>query len=328
MANTDSKDFPLLAYLDELVENLRQLVPKAIKAEDVEVVHDARVVTRRLKAAVDLMDSVVTGRCKKPFAKVTRTLRKQLGALRDLDVMLEHLGKIKEARFQNARNWLKDRLDHCRQDAVKDAASESPPARMLAKLGSWWGLRQEIAQARKAIDTLLAESVHLQLDAFAEQAAQVAAAMAGSASPHVKNDPHQLRIAGKSLRYTLEMAKKHGVPLPAKMTSLFKKMQESLGLWHDFIVLAERILCETVECDLALHNPILQGQILQLAQTTLKKAQANLKKTTDLWTTRGQDLSAQIRAAFPLTQSVEITAPETVSEPAKEISSQSPPEIS
>jgi hypothetical protein len=121
-------------------------------------------------------------------------------------------------------------------------------------------------------------------------------------APAEHNDPHEVRIAGKSLRYTLEMAGRHGMPLPPGVLALFKRLQESLGAWHDLVVLTEHILRESVDSDLALHDPALQGEILGLAQITLRRAQVELKKVADLWKSRGEELSRKIRAAFPLTE--------------------------
>jgi CHAD domain-containing protein len=293
MTETNPAEFALLKHLDSLVDNLRKLIPAALKGQDVEAVHDARVATRRLKAATEMLESVISGRCRKLFDRVTRRLRRQLGPLRDLDVMLEHLAEVKSERFELATTWLNKRLTLCREAAVVKAQKKAPPPQMLARLGSWWGLRQEIAEAHDAVDYLLSEGVHLQLDAFAEQAEKLKS-----------GDPHELRIAGKSLRYTLEMAKAHGVDLPPSVMSLFKRLQESLGLWHDHVVLTERILCEIVECDLALHDPSLAEQILNLSQVLLAKAQKDLKKVGDLWQEQGDELCKQIRHAFPLTRPV------------------------
>lgn len=294
MSRHRDEEIPLLKYLDSLVENLRKLMSAAISGEDEVAVHDARVATRRLKAATDLVKSVVSGRCRRPFNRVGRSLRRQLGPLRDLDVMLEHLGEFKQARFQAAVAWMRERLGGQREEAVKAANRKTPPVRMLARLGSWWGLRHDIESARNSIDELLAKSVHLQLDAFVEQAEDLVGQR--------RNDPHQLRIAGKSLRYTLELAKANGMRLPASVGTLFKRMQSALGLWHDMVVLAERIMRESVECDLALHNPKLQGELLAIAQLSLRKSESQLKKMGDLWKTRGPSLTQIIRQAFPLTE--------------------------
>lgn len=324
---------PLIAYLDELVEDLRTLVPAAAKGDDVDAIHDARVATRRLKAGVDLLEPVLSGRHRKPFERVTKKLRKRLGPLRDLDVMLEHMTTFKAPRQQEAIAWLKEHLRDCREKVVDEAEKEESSARVLAKLGTWWGLREEICEAHDAITCLLAESVHLQLDAFAEQANELVAAVgrsstsnrngAGASSPPRRNDPHQLRIAGKSLRYTLEMAKEHGQRLPADAMGLFKRLQEALGIWHDYVVLTERMLSESAESDLALHAPDLQVQMLGLAQLTLRKAQQQLNKVAELWKQRGEDLAGRIRQSFPLTRpasnlsipTAAASVPETAPEP-------------
>jgi CHAD domain-containing protein len=139
--------------------------------------------------------------------------------------------------------------------------------------------------------------VHLQLDAFVEQADDL--------TGDRRNDPHQLRIAGKSLRYTLEMAREHGNRLPGSVVSLFKRMQTALGLWHDYVVLAERIMRESVECDLALHDPRLQVELLGVVQLCLRRSESQMKKMAELWKTRGQTLTQTIRQAFPLTEHIE-----------------------
>jgi CHAD domain-containing protein len=290
----DDDQSDLVKYLDSLVEKLRELISAALSGEDVDAVHDARVITRRLKAASDLVEPVVSKRCRKPFDRVGKSLRRQLGPLRDADVTLEHLDEFKQAKLQPAIKWLRDRLAHQRQEVVKTATDQTPPARMLARLGSWWGLRHDIEAGHDKIGELLTHSVHLQLDAFMEQAEDLI-------GPR-QNDPHQLRIAGKSLRYTLEMARESGVVLPKSVGALFKRMQTALGLWHDFVVLAERIMCESVKCDLALHHPVLQSELLSVAQLCLKKSDVQLKQMAQLWKTRGQSLAETIRRAFPLTQ--------------------------
>jgi CHAD domain-containing protein len=188
---------------------------------------------------------------------------------------------------------MRERLTTLRHDAVQSATHKTPPARMLARLGAWWGLRHDIEQASDSVAELLTQSVHLQLDAFIEQAEDLIGVR--------QNDPHQLRIAGKSLRYTLDLARENGHRLPASVGSLFKRMQTALGLWHDFVVLAQRIMLESVACDLALHHPQLQGELLTVAQLFLRKSESQLKKMADLWKKHGQSLTQTIRNSFPLT---------------------------
>src|SRR4051812_36369647 len=73
MPHAKHKDDPtppaLLTYLDELVEHLRRLIPTAIRGSDADAIHDARVATRRLKAALDLLQTAIDHRRLRPFAK-------------------------------------------------------------------------------------------------------------------------------------------------------------------------------------------------------------------------------------------------------------------
>ena len=256
---------------------------------DIEAVHQARVATRRLKAATNLLGPILSIRSRRRFDKVTRSLRRQLGPLRDIDVMVGHVGEIRSQQFAGALSWLKFRLGERRAQGVKETHDSTDAPRMLAKLGSWWGLRHEIADARSAVDGLLATSVRVQLNAFAQQATDLS-----------KGDPHALRISGKSLRYTLEMARAHGLPVTGAMLAQFKRMQDALGTWHDFVVLSQWMVGESVKCELSLHQSELQKQVLRLSLSTLRRADGRLKKMAELWSTRGEKLAGEIRDAFGL----------------------------
>src|SRR5215210_2479800 len=81
-------EYPLLAYVDSLLEQLQAHVPKALKDWDEQAIHQARVSTRRLKAALDLLKPVLSKRPRRAFGRVLRRVRRRLGPLRDTDVML------------------------------------------------------------------------------------------------------------------------------------------------------------------------------------------------------------------------------------------------
>lgn len=283
----------LLKYLDELVENLRRLIPSAIRGNDADAIHDARVATRRLKAALDLLETAIDQRRLRPFAKTLRKLRRRLGPLRDLDVMGDHLRELKKDADDDRGTgiaWLELRLDECRKGAVDDARHNAPPGKMLAKLGTWWGVRDDISEASDVTNSLLSDSLSRQMATFAKESNRLVAPLSGddvSASTTDRVDPHAIRIAGKSLRYTLEMARVQGFVFSADVMKSFKRMQDSLGLWHDFIVLTERMLSLSGDDQLAHHDAPTQRAILGLAQITLRRAEEQLDKFADLWIEKG-----------------------------------------
>ena len=62
--------------LDRKVDELRRLVPRAARSASVEAVHQARVATRRLKAALDLLKPILPAKRRKETARTLRRVRR------------------------------------------------------------------------------------------------------------------------------------------------------------------------------------------------------------------------------------------------------------
>lgn len=291
---------PLLAYLDGLMADLQGRVPPALEQWDPAAIHQSRVATRRMKAALDLMKPVLPKRARRAFNRIGRKLRRRLGPLRDADVMLEHLQELgSEGRFPAAIAWLSQRL-RCERDKLRrKSAKGRSSASVIDRLGAWQVVRMDIAAASEAVDSLLAESLHLQLDTFAEQADRLGTPSADD--DH--QDPHQLRIAGKALRYTIEMAGQQGHELPGMLTKTFKKMQDALGLWHDHVVLAEHTMQAVLDERLSHHEPELTAELFELLRECVHRASQQLEGFKALWSEEGDAVARAIRASFPLTRS-------------------------
>jgi CHAD domain-containing protein len=342
MSDRLETDRALVKYTDGLVEELRVNVRGALKEFDADAIHDARVATRRLSAALHLLEPVLSGGPRKKFERVLSKLRRRLAAMRDLDVMIEHLQELaahpaglpetepkhpsqpgaaapvspsspSSGPHAQAIAWLIAQLEEQRAEARKKAAKRSV-ARIMESLSAWWALHEELAQADEAAGALLADSIHLQLDAFAERAIPANrkpksehpganGSHAGEKNPKSqRHDPHALRKSGKALRYTLELADNTGQPLPAGTIRAFKKMQDSLGLWHDYAVLAESAMKASMAELLAYHDPELQLRVLDLARFAVRKSSRALVRFDRLWQRRGEPLLSGIRAVFPLTK--------------------------
>ncbi len=278
--------FPLLKRADGLVADLRRLVPRAVKASDESSIHDARVVTRRLKAVLDVLKPILPGNNRKSFGRVLRKLRRRLGPLRDLDVMLGHL-KSFPARHRSGVVWLGERLKARREELRRSALRQISPPKLLGRLGAWWGVREELVAGQASVNTLLAESLHVQLAAFAEKADALV------------DDPHALRIAGKAVRYTLEMAIAQRHSLPAAITRSFKQMQDALGQWHDYVVLTERIMQLSLDEHLSHHDAAIAVSVMEIARTAVQRSSRQLANFRALWLARGAEIVATINEAFP-----------------------------
>jgi CHAD domain-containing protein len=310
MLNDD--DLPILQYADDLVNKLREMLPAAIKENDETSIHQSRVSTRRLKAAADVFERVSSRSHHRDFAKTLRKLRRHLGPARDLDVMLKHVREIKGDRIKPGVDWLESQLIKKQQELRQSQAEKFDVPQALARLGAWWGVRQDWADAGDGLHTLISESLHLQLDRFVEYADVISGRVTVPANPAM-SDPHQLRIAGKALRYTLDMAVAGGHKLPTAVGRAFKQMQDALGLWHDYVVLTERILELTNQAELSVHDTAKTAIILDIAKLSVRRSAVQLTHFSKLWKTKGETLATTIRQSFPLTHPV-VEVPSVVTE--------------
>jgi len=301
----------LTRYLDSLVNDLIELMPKALLQGDEQAVHATRVATRRLKAAMDLVNPIVSKDDVRPFSRTLRKLRRSLGNQRDLDVMGGHLNDLARRRrsLKSAVQWLQIQLNAERELAKHAAEDHAPPARFINKLAGWESIKADIDASAGALDAMLAQSLHLQLDAFSEQSDQVVVQFSSLDPDAPRHDPHELRIAGKALRYTLEMAREQGHDLPGRVFKMFKALQEHLGLWHDFVVLADWCLRQTLEKQLSHYDPVRSAEVLEVSQVCLRKCAIELQSFGELWTTQGDEIAAAIRTSFPLTRPATVLGP-------------------
>lgn len=307
----------LVNYLDGLVAQLRAHAAGVLNSGAAESIHQARVATRRLKAATELLQPILSDGARKRFNKLTRRIRRRLGALRDMDVMAEHMADLatEDAAAAPAGAWMNGQLEQDRLHALASAKGDRALIKLESRLEVWQKLRRQIELHADAIDLLLSESLHAQLEAFASSAETID-------HEDATHDPHVVRIAGKALRYTVEMAQVQGHALSDAVNKSFKKMQDALGTWHDHVVLTEDVMGRSVAAMLAHHDSPTQHSVLALAGVSLREADRQLDKFKRLWHEDGATLTEAIRTAFPLSRDVGSTESKTDPDPSD---STSPP---
>lgn len=288
----------VLSYLDEQVEALRSHLSGVFESFAEKSVHQSRVATRRLKAGLALFSPFVESKRIESFAKFGKQLRRRLGRLRDADVMIGHLQSMpKNERTTAAVEWSVARFRESQTAGRETFLKKLQPADALARLGSWWGVRAEFEAVALAAADALRHAVHDRLDAFARDANTLA-----NGADH-SLDVHQLRIEGKELRYSLEIAQKLGHAVPASTMKHFKSMQDQLGLWHDFAAIAQTINAFAAERALALHDSITFRGVATLMANCSKKAETSLRGFVRTWKKHGDTVQKSIHAAIPLTRS-------------------------
>ena len=294
--------------LGEKASTLRRLARRALRSSDADAVHDARVATRRLKAALDLLEPFLPARPRGKLAGSLRALRRALGPIRDHDVMLQHLAEMPAGRAPAGAAWVARRLRERRLELGK-AARKAKARRAAAGLAKWDGLAPAVgrAEATAGPRALLARAVREQARAFAAGADRLARAKApasgGNGAAHPAGGPggdvHDLRVAGKRLRYTLELAAPLGGDVPASVGRDLKKLQDALGLWHDYAVLTAEVLRLATRADLPARRPELFGEVLALACDAWRASERHLAAFRRLWDERGARLVERVTTFAP-----------------------------
>lgn len=107
-------------------EEVWKAVPRAAEGSDPEGVHDVRVASRRLRAAMDVAAPAFPASWYKPLHQLAKQITSELGAVRDRDVMIEHLIAEREQAAPNERPGI-DRLI-ARVERERTAAREEMEA--------------------------------------------------------------------------------------------------------------------------------------------------------------------------------------------------------
>ncbi len=206
--------------------------------EDIEELHDMRVATRRLRAALDLFAAALPVRAA-ALRDELRWLAAVLGAVRDLDVQIDnmdhmeepaaagdlaHLRRLLEAERRTARQAMLEALDSSRWDRLAaglvTVAQQGPHRRSAAA-------RQP---ATLAVPPLVLDRHRA-----------VAKAARKARRSGVPDDFHRLRIRCKRLRYSLEFVAGVYGGRTERFTRRLAKVQDALGLMQDAEVAVQRL---------------------------------------------------------------------------------------
>ena len=204
---------------------------------DAEELHDMRVSTRRMRAAWRVFDGAFKAGKTKKIRRHLETLADRLGAVRDLDVLIEGIEAYCAGLDEEQRPGLEPLLSLWRRQRA------NARTQLLAELDS----------------PRYASFTH-EMEEFLEAGANTAAAVATPTAPHRVRDRaaseiwatyeavrayelvlpwadvetlHDLRIAAKWLRYALEFFGETLGPDGARLLQRVVALQDHLGLLHD-----------------------------------------------------------------------------------------------
>jgi CHAD domain-containing protein len=237
------------AVLRRQFAEMRSHEPGTRIGEDPEELHDMRVATRRMRAAIKVFEGALPERAKW-FREELRWVAGALGDVRDLDVQIdrletwktgadeessEFLGKILDIirkRRTGARGRMLEVLDSARYERLETSFGE------MLRRGP--GAERELAQGNgRSTESEPVTSAAPEVISARYRKWRKAAKRLDESSP--PEDYHDLRKKGKRLRYTLEFVSEvYGKPVVA-MISPLKALQDDLGDHQDAVVAAETL---------------------------------------------------------------------------------------
>ncbi len=237
------------SFLYHQLQKLQKAEPVAREGADPEGVHDMRVATRRLRAALKLLSETVYQPDQTDyFRKRLRKLANALGQTRDYDVFLESLEKYaaqlpetEQAGLEPLRQTLLKRREQGREKMLT-VLDSSKTVKLLRKLESFLTAPEDASSTplndeHRALPSLVHHFAGSTTWRRFEEVRAYEVAI-GSAAP--LNVFHQLRIACKRLRYTLDFFED---ALPAgsykALQTKLVSVQDDLGSLHDHQVASE-----------------------------------------------------------------------------------------
>ncbi len=227
---------------------LREKEPGTRLGEDIEELHDMRVATRRLRAALALFSNVLPVRAQ-TFREELGWLGRVLGAVRDLDVQIDGLSDMAADTAALAAALPPGDHDPLGElAALIEREREQARADMLDALDSvrWERLAKGLAAmvqqgpARRSVATRVPAVVALP-DLVEARHHAVAKAAKRAKKTGVVTDFHRLRIRGKRLRYALEFSSDVYGGRTARFVRQLTALQDELGRMQDAEVACLRL---------------------------------------------------------------------------------------
>lgn len=227
----------LLKLARKRLQRFATLTPKVLVSNDPETVHDLRVWSRRLQQALRVIHPESKPPKSKKVLRFLRQVRRALGPCRNLDVNLDLIREKRQHASAAAvqRAW----------GAVQDEF-EAKRGRLLERV------RREIArhdlfsfivraQALIEADDGAADPVEILENAIAKSMKAWQEAFVSATEQRDEVQLHEFRIAGKRLRYRVELLAELGENKAKPLVEALKELQNALGDWHDRSLLIDYV---------------------------------------------------------------------------------------
>lgn len=201
-----------------------------VGGRDMDAVHDMRVASRRLRAALSVFRPYLPTKGRKRWTRVARAVTRALGAVRDADVFIAEFSALAASTHaEEERVTLAYLLGRRHGERTRDLATMRDVLASLDLAAGRSAFLRFAAGARGAgtpLRELAAEIVEARL-------AALAAHLPEALEPDNTEVQHAMRIAAKRLRYAIETLRPCFGRGADEVLSVLRAFQDALGELHD-----------------------------------------------------------------------------------------------
>jgi CHAD domain-containing protein/HD superfamily phosphodiesterase len=240
------KNEPLCTYglrqIDDLLNILESNLTNAKVVGEIEYIHQSRVSSRRLRAALQVYTPCFRRKTVKRWREEVKKITLRLGETRDIDVQISYLEELTKKnpynrlgiaflleKHRSKRFKLQVKVESSIIDFENSGTIEEIRGKLTESEGPEKSTQPEIPPQNFVIENLQFRFTELlSLEKYIQNEAAV-------------KQHHQLRIAAKRLRYALELSQELYVDKMKPMITTIKGFQDILGEIHDADVWIEYI---------------------------------------------------------------------------------------
>jgi len=225
------------AFMLEQVNRIEAEIDGAIAASDIESIHQLRVASRRLRNAFEYFKNCLPQKSSKDWQTGIRKITHALGTARDLDIQIECIAQLDDdtldLKFKPGYNRLLLRLNQRREKAQKKVIKTLKNLRENDLLSKMRQNFESLAAGAEGIYLFTPALYEKAFSAITEKLEEFLSYQSEIYDPNNVEKLHAMRIAGKHLRYTLELFAPIYKQALLPHIQAMKEIQDLLGEIHD-----------------------------------------------------------------------------------------------
>jgi CHAD domain-containing protein len=226
----------ILKIARKRLEKFASIAPRLLVSDHPDTIHDIRVWSRRLQQITNLLFPKPRRSGSRTTIRALRNLRRQWGACRNLDVTLDLLKELASAAADDPS---RQAWNAVREGTSKLRAKEFVRARQRLRR---FDLIDFIDKTRKLFDKVKPQRASSSFgQSIEESMAEWRDALDQAKNALEPQQLHALRLAGKQLRYRLELLADLGENGASSRVDSLKALQDQLGAWNDRHVLLQLV---------------------------------------------------------------------------------------